>query len=56
MEKLCLGCMQMKQDEPICEHCGFDEQKENQSHQLPVGTLLRISILWDVSWVRAALE
>ena len=41
MEKLCLGCMQMKQDEPICEHCGFDEQKENQSHQLPVGTLLQ---------------
>ena len=41
MIKLCLGCMQMKHDEPVCEHCGFDERTENLSHQLPIGTLLQ---------------
>ena len=41
MEKLCLGCMQMKQCVPFCEHCGFDERTENQPHQLPMGTLLQ---------------
>ena len=41
METLCLGCMRMKQNAPVCEHCGFDERKENQPHQLPMGTLLQ---------------
>ena len=41
MEKLCLGCMQMKKDAPVCNHCGFDERKNNLSHQLPIGTILQ---------------
>ncbi|MBO7253322.1 MAG: hypothetical protein J6V25_11935, partial [Oscillospiraceae bacterium] len=41
MEKLCLGCMQMKHNSPVCEHCGYDETKENLPHQLPAGTLLK---------------
>lgn len=39
-EKRCFGCMAVKQDSPICEHCGYDERSFNASHQLPVGTLL----------------
>ena len=41
MKNLCLGCMRQKENSPICEHCGFDEQSQNQPHQLPVGTLLQ---------------
>ena len=41
MEKLCFGCMQQKENSPICEKCGFDERTENQPHQLPVGTILQ---------------
>ncbi len=41
MEKRCYGCMKLKQAGPVCEHCGFDENRQNDLHQLPVGTLLR---------------
>lgn len=41
MSKLCFGCMQQKDESPICEHCGFDERQENLSHQLPIGTMLQ---------------
>ena len=41
VKKLCFGCMRMKQAEPVCEYCGFDERIENQSHQLPIGTILQ---------------
>lgn len=42
MEKvLCLGCMQEKEQRPVCEHCGFDERTGNHPHQLPVGTILQ---------------
>lgn len=40
MGKLCYGCMQMKQQSPICEHCDFDENSGNRPHQLPIGTIL----------------
>jgi len=40
MEKRCFGCMEIKTESPVCEHCGFDERQENASHQLPVGTVL----------------
>ncbi len=40
MEKRCLGCMQLKTQSPICEHCGYNETVQNLSHQLPAGTLL----------------
>jgi len=36
----CPGCMRQKQ-QPICEHCGWDERRENASHQLPIGTVLK---------------
>ena len=39
-KKLCFSCMQPKEN-PICEHCGFDERKQNESHQLPMGTVLK---------------
>ena len=38
MGQRCLGCMRMKQQQPVCEHCGFDERRENSNHQLPLGT------------------
>ena len=41
MSKLCFGCMQPKENSPVCEHCGFDEHQDNLSHQLPVGTILQ---------------
>ena len=37
----CLGCMKEKKQSPVCEHCGFDENRQNQPHQLPVGTILK---------------
>lgn len=40
MEKRCYGCMQIKEQSPICEHCGFNENIENLPHQLPLGTVL----------------
>ena len=41
MSTLCFGCMQNKESRPVCELCGFDETKQNLSHQLPTGTLLQ---------------
>lgn len=41
MAKLCFGCMSQKSQSPVCEYCGFDERTENQSHQLPIGTILQ---------------
>ncbi|MBQ3193149.1 MAG: serine/threonine protein kinase [Oscillospiraceae bacterium] len=41
MEKRCYGCMQIKKQSPICEHCGFNENVENLPHQLPLGSVLR---------------
>lgn len=40
-EKRCFGCMKLKGDEPICPHCGYDETKKNDIHQLPAGTVLK---------------
>ena len=37
----CFGCMEEKQNHPICEHCGFDERQQNLPHQLPMGSILR---------------
>ena len=39
-EKRCFGCMLIKQNSPVCEHCGYDERKPNAPHQLPPGTIL----------------
>lgn len=33
--------MKPKTQFPICEHCGFDERRQNENHQLPIGTLLQ---------------
>ena len=41
MTQLCFGCMRQKLNRPVCEFCGFDERMENQSHQLPIGTILQ---------------
>ena len=41
MAKRCYGCMQLKENSPVCEHCGFNENVQNESHQLPMGTVLR---------------
>lgn len=41
MSVRCPGCMKLKENSPVCEHCGFDEGTANASHQLPVGTVLR---------------
>lgn len=41
MEKRCLGCMKIKKQHPICEHCGFHEGTENLPYQLTMGTILR---------------
>ena len=40
-QKRCFGCMRLKQNSPICEHCGFDENTPNEPHQLPQGAMLR---------------
>ena len=39
--KRCYGCMKLKQNSPICEHCGFDERGSNAPNHLPQGTYLR---------------
>ncbi len=41
MAKRCYGCMKMKEQSPLCEHCGYNENIDNLPHQLPLGTLLR---------------
>ena len=33
--------MKPKQNSPICEHCGFNENTQNEPHQLPHGAVLR---------------
>ena len=41
MGKTCYGCMKEKTSSPVCEHCGFDERRKNERHQLPIGIVLR---------------
>lgn len=41
MPKRCVGCMKIKNQSPICEHCGYNETIPNYPHQLPIGTVLR---------------
>lgn len=36
----CLSCLQMFEGE-TCPHCGYPASSRNDSHHLPVGTLLR---------------
>ncbi len=40
MEKRCYGCMRLKTQSPLCEHCGYNENIDNLPHQLPLGTIL----------------
>ena len=40
MEKRCCGCMRMKTQSPLCEHCGYNENIDNLSHQLSIDTVL----------------
>ena len=35
----CLGCMGIKSG-TVCEHCGYDERRQNAPHQLQAGTIL----------------
>ena len=37
----CYGCMQPKEEHPVCEHCGFNEETQNLPHQLPLGSILQ---------------
>ena len=39
--KRCYGCMKLKTQSPLCEHCGYNEHIDNLSHQLPLGTILQ---------------
>ena len=36
----CPGCMEIKSG-AVCEHCGFDESRQNAPHQLQIGTVLQ---------------
>ena len=40
-EKRCYGCMKIKSGESVCEHCGYDENTQNETHQLTAGTILK---------------
>lgn len=40
-EKRCYGCMNLKSNGSVCEHCGYDENIQNEIHQLPAGTVLK---------------
>ncbi len=40
MEKRCFGCMKIKTQSPLCEHCGYNENIDNLPHQLSIGTVL----------------
>lgn len=40
-EKRCYGCMNLKSNQSVCEHCGYDENMKNEIHQLPAGTVLK---------------
>ena len=33
--------MKMKENSPVCEHCGYNENIPNYPHQLPIGTMLK---------------
>lgn len=33
--------MKLKENSPVCEHCGYNENVPNYSHQLPIGTVLQ---------------
>ena len=37
----CPGCMEQKSGGAVCEHCGFDESRQNAPHQLQIGTVLQ---------------
>ena len=37
----CPGCMEIKSGGAVCEHCGFDESRQNAPHQLQIGTVLQ---------------
>lgn len=39
--KRCLGCMNLKSNRSVCEICGYDENMQNEIHQLPTGTVLK---------------
>lgn len=50
-EKRCPSCMKPKWQSPICEHCGWDEEKVQRDH-LPPGTILadRYLLGRDLDW------
>lgn len=31
----CYGCMQLKSQRPVCEHCGYDERTPGQPYVPP---------------------
>ena len=39
-QKQCPGCMEIKSG-TVCEHCGYDERRQNAPHQLQTGTVLQ---------------
>lgn len=39
-KRRCYGCMKMKSENDVCEYCGYDENTQNESHQLAAGTVL----------------
>ena len=39
-QKQCPGCMEIKSG-TVCEHCGYDERRQNAPHQLQAGTVLQ---------------
>ena len=38
-QRRCMNCMSITSNY-ICEHCGMPSSRQNQAHQLPVGTVL----------------
>ena len=40
-EKRCFGCMKIKPEGTACVYCGYEEGMQNESHQLPTGTVLK---------------
>ena len=42
MSNRCFGCMELKGEEPVCPHCGYDTRSGAASgHHLPPGTILQ---------------
>ena len=37
----CPGCMEIKNGGGVCGRCGYDEEKQNEFHQLQIGTVLQ---------------